>query len=182
MLIIVIAAFCSGKKVSKSVISSASIKTHVFEKYVVFETLHADANATDIIVMDRKYGDNFSKIDTKKAVFVLNNQETGFFSNLFQKYLFMDYGTGPDQRMLSVFDITNGKKVLDTAYSDDIALIGKDTVSIWLESSDTTFSKCKDHEKWKDGGLGTAIIVEHYFNIRTLKFYKTPNWKCVSRQ
>jgi hypothetical protein len=158
------------------------VKTHEFEEYVVFEKSYKNKNTEDFVVLKRSGPKQFCKLDIKKSIFVLKDQENGFFSNLFQNCLFIDYGTGPDSRTLSAYDIINGKKIFETPYSDTIAKAGNDSVSIWIESSDTVFSKYEEHQKWKENGLGTVIVVEHFFDLKKLQLYKTSNWKCEPLQ
>jgi len=152
-----------------------------YSNYVVYEQFNPEKGTNDILVLERNKENNCTR-NISKAIFVLKEQENGFFINLFQNFIFIDYGTGPDARTLSVYNFKTGKKVLDTPYSDTLIKIGKDSVSIWIESSDTNFTKCAEYQKWKENGLEAGIVVEHYFDLKSLKLYKTQNSKCVAKQ
>ena len=160
--------------------SATEVKQYVSEDYVVVEKAFHGKSGSDFYVLKMKgNGGSAKRNDT---LFTLKNQENCFFVNMFLDLLFMDYGTGPDSRILRVYDVGDGKKILDTLYTGSIDKVGNDSVAIWLEGGDTALSKCPEYRKWEEHGLGAAIIVEHYFDLKKLKLFKTERWKCYPRQ
>jgi hypothetical protein len=132
--------------------------------------------------MNRISGEQLKTIDTSKSKFVLRKQENAYFINLIKQFLFIDYGTGPDNRQLSVFNISTGQKVFTSLYSDSISLYGSDSVSIWIPSNDTLFEKCPEYKTWKDNGLEAGILVQHFLNLISQELIKSEKWKCEPKQ
>ncbi|MBN1756896.1 MAG: hypothetical protein JW863_01175 [Chitinispirillaceae bacterium] len=171
---------CGTADVKQSV-SDSQVKIYRYGDLTVIEKSYKSSSAKDIFVVRTDSTEATTKV-TKDTLFLLLNQENGFFIKLIKTFLFMDYGTGPDARTLSAYDINSGNKILDTLYWDTISVVGVDTVSIWMENGDSAVSKCPQYEEWLAGGLGAVIIKEHYFNLRKLELHKTKKFKCVPLQ
>lgn len=174
--------FCNGQVKSNQKAGIIPTKSHLFVNYIVFELSNADNSATDFFVINRISDEQPKILDTSKSLFALRNQENGYFINLIKQFLFIDYGSGPDNRQLCVFNISTGKKVLSSLYSDSISLYGSDSVSIWIPSNDTSFEKCSEYKTWKENGLDAVILVQHFLNLNSQAINKSANWKCEPKQ
>jgi len=162
---------------------SKTLVSYSAGSYTILEKLNESTMHSDIIIIPRTAKTEACKFNSCKAVFKLRGQDQedhGSVLDFFDHYLLMDYGTGPEVRLLCIYDITSGKKILDTLYLMPTKRIGKDTVSFWIESADTEFSKCPN--KAECDGIGIAIEVEHYYNLKTQKLHKTANWRCSCRE
>ena len=155
---------------------------YLAKPYVIIQKIRASEDTSDLFVVSFRCNLDVCGYDTTKALFALRNQDAVGWVGIIDHFFLVDYGTGPYPRWLSIFDIDDGKKVLDTAYCLDLKKVGKDLMSIWLESADTDFSRCERQKEWEESGFGIAIEEEHYLDLKTLKLYKTAHWRCASRQ
>jgi hypothetical protein len=175
-------SFSKNNAIKPTTVGDQSLYRYTFDSYVVFQKLHENKAVSDIAILSCTGKAKTCTYDTAKAVFMLKNQQEVSILNMCKQYLVLNYGAGPDNRSLWVFDITSGKQVLDTLYSEPVLLRGKDTLSFWIETGDNDFSKCERNKKWGKMGLTRAIEVEHYFNLKTLQLHPTANWRCTGKQ
>lgn len=153
---------------------SLEIKKYRRGEYFVIEKEIVEEEKRDIIVLR----DIKNKQDT---VFVLKDFGIGStisrFLDLFQNFLLMEDASW-NMRELKIYDILSGKEVLDCYYTDPITYIRKDSISIWIYDSLMEPVRCPEYNKLKEEGLKSVVFVEHYFDLKRLRLFKTENWKC----
>jgi hypothetical protein len=161
---------------------SAALSAFVGEGYVVYQFQRSDESGQDIYVVDKKKVKDLCVPDTVKPILVLAQQAEGWFLDLFDHYLLMDYGCCPDGRTLSIVDIRSGKHLLDTSYAEPVVRRGS-SISFWLQSSDDAATQCEQSsEQFERMGLSGALEYEHLFDVESMQLTKTAHWRCVARQ
>jgi len=126
-------------------------------------------------------------IEKKKASHIIGTgqtEENNFFAGLYKNYLFIDQGTGPDQRILSVYDLTQNKLILLTEYSDPR-----------LKGSVLTYYKilvpdpgvienipCPDAEKWREQALTVLYEQKETFTLNTERRLPIREYRCRAGQ
>lgn len=137
-------------------------------------------NYIDIIVAKSNYFNGKCIYDSVHAIFESKQNWETFYLDFKYPYLFLDSGTGPDPRGLTIIDVILQKTVLSTGYSDPIEFIDSSTISYWSERNDT--EKCEECAKWAAQGLGCAIEDKVLYNFRTQTITTTKESRCASRQ
>jgi hypothetical protein len=126
---------------------------------------------------------NPCKVDRKNASHIIGTGETegnNFFAGVYGNYLFIDQGTGPDLRILSVYDLNNKKLVLYTEYSDAELKDGVLTYFKTLVPKPGIVADilCPDAEKWKKQGLTVLYEQRENFDLNTEMRVTVEDYRC----
>lgn len=126
-------------------------------------------------------------IDKKKASHIIDTEETegsNFFSGVYRNYLFIDQGTGPDQRILSVYDLVQNKLILLTGYSDPILKDGVLTYYKPLEPDPGVIENipCPDAQKWRERALTVLYEQKQNFTLKTEIRLPIREYRCRAGQ
>ncbi len=132
-------------------------------------------------------GGNPCKLDRKTASHIISTGETegnNFFGGIYGNYLFIDQGTGPDGRILSVYDLSNKKLILFTEYSDPDLKDGVLTYYKTLVPDPGVIKNisCPDAEKWKDQGLTVLYEQKETFTLETETRVPIRQYRCRAGQ
>lgn len=111
--------------------------------------------------------------------FVLKNE---FFWGIWDKLLFIDSGTGPDPRILLIYDLEKKERVFTGDYSSPIILKDDGKLYFWQGSDVATKDNCPDYEEWERGGLGAAIETRVFLDLERFVIRKTTETRCAPRQ
>jgi len=126
-------------------------------------------------------------IERKKASHIIGTGETdgnNFFAGVYKDYLFIDQGTGPDQRILSVYDLNQKKLILLTEYSDPDLKNGVLTYYKTLVPSPGVIENipCPDAEKWNEQGLTVLYEQKETFTLDIKDRLPISEYRCRSGQ
>jgi hypothetical protein len=126
-------------------------------------------------------------IDRKNASHIIGTGETegnNFFAGIYGNYLFIDQGTGPDLRVLSVYDLSNKELVLYTGYSDAELKDGELTYFKTLVPKPGVVEQisCPDAAKWKEQGLTVLYEQRENFNLNTETRVPVEEYRCRAGQ
>ncbi len=126
-------------------------------------------------------------IDKKIASHIIGTGETegsNFFSGVYKNYLFIDQGTGPDQRILSIYDLTQKKLILLTEYSDPIIEDGVLTYYKTLVPDPGVIENipCPDAQKWREQALTVLYEQKENFTLNTERRLPICEYRCRAGQ
>ena len=126
-------------------------------------------------------------IDKKKASHIIGTGETegsNFFAGVYKSYLFIDQGTGPDHRTLSVYDLTQKKLILLTEYSDPKLQDGVLTYYKTLVPDPGVIENipCPDAEKWREQAHIVLYEQKENFTLNTERRLPIREYRCRSGQ
>lgn len=132
-------------------------------------------------------GGNPCMLDRKTASHIISTGETegnNFFGGVYKNYLFIDQGTGPDGRILSVYDLSNKKLILLTEYSDPSIKDGILTYYKTLVPDSGVIKNipCPDAGKWKDQGLTVLYEKMETFTLETETRVPVRQYRCKAGQ
>ena len=130
---------------------------------------------------------NPCKTDRKNASHIIGTGETegnNFFAGVYRNYLFIDQGTVPHLRILSVYDLSNKKLVLFTEYSDAELKDGVLTYFKTLVPKPGVVAdiSCPDAEKWKEQGLTVLYEQRENFDLNTEMRVPVEDYRCRAGQ
>lgn len=111
-------------------------------------------------------------LDRKNASHIIGTGETegnNFFAGIYKNYLFIDQGTGPDLRILSVYDLGLKKLILFTEYSDPKLKDGVLSYYKTLVPDPGVIEDipCPDEAKWQDQDLTVLYEQKELFTLKT---------------
>ena len=159
---------------------------YVCNKYVIFTTETEDGVGEDIrIALRGRSSDAKQLCDDKsaKTYFIIKNDDSNFFFGLFEDYLFVDIGTGPEPRGLSVFDLSRKKKIYDASYNTPIKISAGPALDFWMPlEKDLPKKQCPQAKKWEAQGLGFGFERRVILDLKTLKERTIGQPRCTPRQ
>ena len=126
-------------------------------------------------------------LDKRNASHIIGTGETegnNFFEGVYKNYLFIDQGTGPDQRILSVYDLNQKKLILLTEYSDPELKDGVLNYYKTLVPKPGVIENipCPDAEKWKEQGLTILYEQKETFTLETQIRLPINEYRCRAGQ
>jgi len=166
----------------------SSGKAYLYKEYEIHVEPSPEQEGMNIFLYspDISQG-NPCKIDRKNASHIIGTGETegnNFFGGLYKNYLFIDQGSGPDMRILSVYDLSNKELVLYTEYSDAEL---KDGVLTYFKTLVPTPGvvaeiKCPDAGKWKEQGLTVLYEQKENFDLQAEMRVPIEDYRCRAGQ
>jgi hypothetical protein len=108
--------------------------------------------------------------------------DSAYFLGIFDHWLIVDSGTGPDPRGLTIYDLNTKKKIYECSYSDPI-YINHGKLIFWTEIGKADENNCPHFKEWLHNYGGTPAIdgkVEFDFKFLTLQHLSDE--KCNPRQ
>lgn len=123
--------------------------------------------------------------DSGRADFIVPMPENGYFNGVCRNKMFVDAGTGPDGRMLFVYDLDRMSQFFQTPYCGDMKILHDDRLYFMVpvdEKEVTKMPDCPEKEQWQKDGLRVGYGQRCIFNfvIRTLT--RKSEWACVPMQ
>lgn len=107
-----------------------------------------------------------------------------FFVGLYQDYLFIDQGTGPSFRGLSIYDIKNGKLLFHTNYTDPV--LDNDSLIYYTTIHANEFygakNLCPMSQHWRLNGFITLYQKEMSYNLETGINESKNKYRCIPGQ
>lgn len=130
---------------------------------------------------------NPCNLDRTNAAHIIGTGETegnNFFAGFYQNYLFIDQGTSRDQRILSIYDLSQNKLILFTEYSDPIL---KDGVLSYYKTlvPDPGVIKnisCPEAAKWTEQGLTVLYEQKETFDLKSETRVPVRDYRCRAGQ
>ena len=126
-------------------------------------------------------------LDRKNASHIIGTGETigsNYFEGIYGYYLFIDQGTGPDMRILTVYDLSLRKLVLLTEYSDPELKDGILTYYKTLVPTPGTMAAipCPDKDKWEQEGFTILYEQKESFTLSTETRIPVEGYRCRAGQ
>lgn len=110
--------------------------------------------------------------------------EANFFAGLSADYMFIDQGTGPSYRGLSIYDLKDGKLIYYTNYTDPVLEHG--TLTYFETISGREFfdknNKCPDRGRWKTQGLSALYQRQMTYDLESGEKKALDEYRCVAGQ
>ena len=161
---------------------------YIFKEYEIKVELSPERQGMNIFLYAPETSDgNPCDIDKKKASHIIGTGETegnNFFAGVYKSYLFIDQGTGPDHRTLSVYDLTQKKLILLTGYSDPKLQDGVLTYYKTLVPDPGVIENipCPDAEKWREQAHIVLYEQKENFTLNTERRLPMREYRCRSGQ
>lgn len=152
-------------------------------KYFVISKNKTDDVGTGILVKYKSSDDQIipCEYSAESGDFEMGG-DAEYVLALENNFLITDTGTGPDPRLLTVYDLNIRKKVYNDSYSQPVD-IQNDTINYWTETTKTvTEENCPEFKEWKEGGLGAVIDAHVSLNLSNLTKKELGEYRCSPRQ
>jgi hypothetical protein len=159
---------------------------YVYDKYVVFVTEDSETVGEQIkVALRQPQADPAKSCDVKaaKTYLLIPNDDANFFFGLAGDYLFIDSGTGPEPRGLTIYSLSKKKKVYTDSYSQPITL-GKDRRLDFYKPSekDGDLKDCREASKWQAEQLGVGWDQRVILDLTTMREMTVGRLRCSPRQ
>lgn len=123
--------------------------------------------------------------DSGRQDFKIPMPSDGRFHGMCRNKLFVDAGTGPDNRTLFIFDVDKMVQNYSTSYCGELRIIGSQ--KLWFlmpveESEVTKMPDCPDKDEWKKNGLGVGYGQQCIYNFMNRSLTRKSEWVCVPQQ
>lgn len=155
----------------------------IFKMHSVLTENDRDAAGENITVFEG------STCDPKKSrtVLYLKNDMGQWFAGLFEPYLLVDSGTGPDGRSLAIYDLKKKKLVYSAAYSPIMdPRIENNSLIFYKDLQDLRYKEhrhCADSEKWlHESGLDYGFEQKTKVDLKSLTEKNIGKINCSPRQ
>lgn len=130
---------------------------------------------------------NPCNLDRTKASHIIGTGETegnNFFGGVYEEYLFIDQGTAPDQRILSIYDLSQKKRILFTEYSGPDLKDGVLTYYKTLVPDPGVVESipCPDAKKWTDQGFTVLYEQKETFTLESETRLPVREYRCRAGQ
>jgi len=159
---------------------------YVFSRYVILTKETEDGVGEDIHIWLREPSSDPKRSCAGKSVnayFTIKNDDSNFFFGLFGQYLFVDIGTGPEPRGLSVFDLSKKKKIYEASYNTPIKIGADGALDFWKPlEKDLPKKDCPQAKKWERQGLGYGFERRVIVDLKSLKERAVGLPRCTPRQ
>jgi len=117
-----------------------------------------------------------------KTTFVINNSFE-FFQGLVNNVLITDSGSGPDGRVLKLYDIEKQSEFLQfTDYSDTDMTLRRNELIFWRKTGPASKQNCRQYNEWSAQGLGAVIETQVIVDFATRRARETTQRRCQPRQ
>ena len=166
-------------KVSSQTLAS-HVQCHVHPRWIVVEKPLREDLASDFFL--RPASSKRCDVDSLAGDFVLRNQWAAYFCGIREDVLFLDRGTGPDERLLILYDLEARKKMTEIRYTPDGGVIrGRDslTLGVWVPADmRATVPKCPPRED----GMTLGVDSLFWLNVRTGQTRFACRTRCVGKE
>lgn len=169
-----IAGFRGCERASYSPLSADSDE-FIYQHYTVKLTRKSDGPGETITVMR----------DSGRADFIVPMPEAGRFFGICKNKMFVDAGTGPDNRELFIFDLDKEVQTYNTPYCGDLRIA--ESQRLWFlmpveESEVVKKPECPEKEEWTKKGLKVGYGQRCIFNFMNRSLTRKSEWICVPLQ
>jgi len=147
----------------------------IYQHYIVKKTQIAN-NPGEVVTVLR---------DSGRVAFTVPMPTNGYFHGIIRNKLFVDAGTGPDNRELFVYDIDLMAELFRTPYCGEPQIIESSRLHFLLpvmENDVTKMPDCPEKEQWLKDGLRVGYGQRCIFNLAQRSLTRKSEWTCVPLQ
>ena len=159
-----------------------------YSEYTIYTVPSDQLPGEDIYVYktDKKDRDP-CKVKDREALITYDNEILGaanFFAGLNLGHIFIDQGTGPTFRGLSIYELDNNKLVFFSNYTDLVLADGTLTYYASIHPREFFHAKnaCNQMGKWTEQGLSTHYQRQYTFNLVTGEKKPVDKYRCMPGQ
>ena len=163
-------------------------KAYIYKNYEIHVEPSPELQGMNIFLYAPEVSQgNPCSMDRKTASNIISTGETegnNFFGGIYKNFLFIDQGTGPDGRILSVYDLNTKRLILFTEYSDPNIQSGVLTFYKTLVPDPGVIKNipCPDAEKWRDQGLTVLYEQKESYTLDTETRVPIDEYRCKAGQ
>lgn len=147
----------------------------IYQHYVVKITRPQDGSGEEIVV----------KRDSGRADFTIPIHEGGRFYGISRNRLFVDAGTGPNNREVYVYDLDRMLQLFGTPYCGDLQIVQSEKIRylVPVEEQDVVkMPECPEKSEWEKKGLRVGYGQRCLFNFVNRSLTRKSEWECVPLQ
>ncbi len=120
--------------------------------------------------------------DPSWAKWTIPIDEATFVAGLHADWLFLDSGTGPDGRDLTVYSLQSGQEIVRTPYVHDELRIDGTSLRFFVPVPTPPATRCLGASDWEAGGLGTGYESEAILDLESGGMEVSDSLTCSPRQ
>lgn len=165
---------------SESAIVYDAVECYEYGKYFVVRRSFFGSSGNDILV--KKKEDYENSIECSYVVgrndFEVKNEDADYFFGIYQDLMFVDSGTCPCPRGLSIYSLTERKMVYESTYMTPIAITPDSKLSFWMETAEVaTPENCPNYDNILQGHAGIDKRVT--LDLKTFELAESDETRCV---
>ena len=155
-----------------------------YDDYIVAErSLTGGEIGSDIFIKIRRK--KFTEINcekmSKNCDMKIMNKWAQFFLAKKGKYLIVTDGTD-ERRGLFIYDITKGKNIFQSDFSEPIRFNYKSELSFWTESKKASGGECENYDTWKKQGLIPIIEMNVILDLNKIVLIHLTDTRCAYKK
>ncbi len=157
---------------------------YIYKEYIIYTIQKQDMPGQDIYVFrPAARPEEPCSLDTEKAYYAIpaGTDGSNFFSGLYGKWLFIDRGTGPSHRRMTVFDIKDKEFPLRGVEYSGVS-VGDGVLTYFgrIDKGDMPASgiPCPEEEAWKKDGFGIVYERKYSFGLETGELKPSDEYRC----
>jgi hypothetical protein len=177
-------ASMNGAETAKFQQASDTGRCLVFNKYVI-KTKSREDVGEDISVYRRPAEKNAKEVcqADNPLLVVIKNTDANYFMGIFQTFLFIDSGTGPDSRGLEIYSLETRKSVFTDEYHDTVKILPGNLVMFdRISAKAGAVKNCRQAAKLKKQGLSVGWVQDTQLDLKTMKRKPVGSLRCVAMQ
>lgn len=130
-------------------------------------------------------GQNIMAAINGKNIYAIPFINNGFFAGIYNDRLFVDAGTGPDGREISIINLNTKKPVLRAPYVGEPEILSNG--KMWYlrpakEQDITKMPDCPERAEWEKNGLRVGYGQVCIYDLTNDSEIKKTEWRCVPLQ
>ncbi len=130
------------------------------------------------IFKTKQKNDSVLLLSEKDTLFTIREDEYNFIEGIYDKYLFLDFGTGAQNRSFQVYNLDAEKKILDENYFEGDIKFDGTNLFFWISTEIKRDSICPEPQEWDNGGNPTIVVEKIKINFENLKREGTRQYEC----
>jgi len=159
------------------------LKCFVTKKYTVMTKSNEEGNGEYIYIFKTKQPETASiNLSEKDTLFTIKDDDSNFFYGIYGKYVFIDNGTGAQNRSVKVYNVETKKKFIDENYFDGNIEFDGSNLFFWNRTAIKKDSVCPEPQKWEASGNSTIVVEKIKMNVETLKREGTKKYDCRAEE
>lgn len=123
--------------------------------------------------------------NTLSSLFTVPMPDAGYFHGMWADYMFVDAGTGPDGREITIFNLKDKTREYTSAYCDTLMVLPDGKLWFYVPGKEDEMKEkpdCPQQAEWASKGLGVGYGQRTVYNLRTRSLTRKSEWKCHAKQ
>lgn len=130
------------------------------------------------IFKTKQKNDSILLLSEKDTLFTIKEDEYNFIEGIYDKYLFIDFGTTAQNRSFQVYNLETHRKIVDEKYFDGNIEFNGNNLFFYVSTKIKRDSICPKPQEWEKDGNPAIVVEKIKINIENLRRESTKQYEC----